>query len=179
MDLQVGGTHEVMILLELVVPMCPEVAGPAPPPPPRLLGLPSRLTTEGYGAYLTWHDAPPVYVPCRPQDYDYSLDMWSLGCMLAGMVYRKEPFFYGHDNYDQLVKICKVGGCALWVGGGPPWLRWAVMVVAHTLRQCACCSGGGGDLPTLVLSTRPSVRCNILSCASGAAPWMCSRTSSW
>jgi len=27
------------------------------------------------------------------QLYDYSLDMWSLGCMLAGMVFRKEPFF--------------------------------------------------------------------------------------
>ncbi|KDD74471.1 protein kinase [Helicosporidium sp. ATCC 50920] len=44
------------------------------------------------------------------QDYDYSLDMWSLGAMLAGMVFRKEPFFYGHDNYDQLVKIAKVLG---------------------------------------------------------------------
>lgn len=44
------------------------------------------------------------------QDYDYSLDMWSLGCMFAGMIYRKEPFFYGHDNYDQLVKIAKVLG---------------------------------------------------------------------
>ncbi|THU46797.1 hypothetical protein C4D60_Mb09t08670 [Musa balbisiana] len=44
------------------------------------------------------------------QDYDYSLDMWSLGCMLAGMIFRKEPFFYGHDNYDQLVKIAKVNG---------------------------------------------------------------------
>jgi casein kinase II subunit alpha len=79
------------------------------------------------------------------QDYDYSLDMWSLGCMFAGMVlfarlsylfvvhsfiyfgwfiwnnwysllticcqlqiFRKEPFFYGHDNHDQLVKIAKV-----------------------------------------------------------------------
>ena len=42
------------------------------------------------------------------QDYDYSLDMWSLGCMFAGMVFRKEPFFHGHDNYDQLVKIAKV-----------------------------------------------------------------------
>ncbi|THG18095.1 hypothetical protein TEA_024560 [Camellia sinensis var. sinensis] len=97
------------------------------------------------------------------QDYDYSLDLWSLGCMFAGMVsifysaiyfdewnlicliiihgwqmvgrfkfdtmpyyvkvsvqyvmlivkacavqiFRKEPFFYGHDNYDQLVKIAK------------------------------------------------------------------------
>lgn len=44
------------------------------------------------------------------QDYDYSLDMWSLGCMLAGMVFRREPFFYGHDNYDQLVKICRILG---------------------------------------------------------------------
>jgi len=44
------------------------------------------------------------------QDYDYSLDMWSLGCMLAGIIFRKEPFFHGHDNYDQLVKIAKVLG---------------------------------------------------------------------
>ncbi|KAD1885336.1 hypothetical protein E3N88_42163 [Mikania micrantha] len=44
------------------------------------------------------------------QDYDYSLDMWSLGCMFAGMIFRKEPFFYGHDNQDQLVKIARVLG---------------------------------------------------------------------
>ena len=44
------------------------------------------------------------------QDYDYSLDLWSLGCMVAGMIFRKEPFFHGHDNYDQLVKIAKVLG---------------------------------------------------------------------
>merc|ERR1712118_578741 len=37
-------------------------------------------------------------------------DMWSLGCMFAGMIFRKEPFFHGHDNYDQLVKIVKVLG---------------------------------------------------------------------
>ncbi|KAF3324004.1 Casein kinase II subunit alpha [Carex littledalei] len=42
------------------------------------------------------------------QDYDYSLDLWSLGCMFAGMIFRKEPFFHGQDNYDQLVKIAKV-----------------------------------------------------------------------
>jgi serine/threonine protein kinase len=27
------------------------------------------------------------------QDYDYSLDMWSLGCMFAGMVLPPCPFF--------------------------------------------------------------------------------------
>ena len=26
----------------------------------------------------------------------------------AIQIFRKEPFFYGHDNYDQLVKIAKV-----------------------------------------------------------------------
>ncbi|QDZ23073.1 protein kinase [Chloropicon primus] len=45
------------------------------------------------------------------QDYDYSLDMWSVGVMLAGMMFRKgEPFFRGQDNYDQLVTIAKVLG---------------------------------------------------------------------
>lgn len=42
--------------------------------------------------------------------YDYSLDMWSLGCMFASMLFRKEPFFHGLDNYDQLVRIVKVLG---------------------------------------------------------------------
>jgi len=44
------------------------------------------------------------------QEYDYSLDLWSFGCMFAGMIFKKEPFFHGHDNYDQLVKIAKVLG---------------------------------------------------------------------
>ncbi len=42
--------------------------------------------------------------------YDYSLDMWSLGCILASMIFNKEPFFYGTDNFDQLLKISKVLG---------------------------------------------------------------------
>ena len=49
-------------------------------------------------------------LPVDLQDYDYALDMWSLGCMFAGMIFRKEPFFHGHDNYDQLVRIAKVLG---------------------------------------------------------------------
>lgn len=44
------------------------------------------------------------------QLYDYSLDMWSLGCMLASMIFKKDPFFHGVDNADQLVKITKVLG---------------------------------------------------------------------
>lgn len=39
------------------------------------------------------------------QEYDYSLDMWSLGCMFASMIFRKEPFFHGHSNTNQLEKV--------------------------------------------------------------------------
>lgn len=42
--------------------------------------------------------------------YDYSLDMWLYGCMLASMVFRKEPFFHGKSNTDQLVQIVRVLG---------------------------------------------------------------------
>lgn len=42
--------------------------------------------------------------------YDYSLDMWSFGCMLASMVFMKEPFFHGKSNTDQLVQIVRVLG---------------------------------------------------------------------
>mmetsp|Transcript_16957 Transcript_16957/g.26119 ORF Transcript_16957/g.26119 Transcript_16957/m.26119 type:complete len:137 (-) Transcript_16957:119-529(-) len=42
--------------------------------------------------------------------YDYQLDIFSTGCMLAGMIFQREPFFKGSDNYDQLIKIAKVLG---------------------------------------------------------------------
>jgi len=44
------------------------------------------------------------------QYYDYSLDIWSLGCTFAGMIFMKEPFFHGNDNFDQLEKITRVLG---------------------------------------------------------------------
>lgn len=44
------------------------------------------------------------------QEYDYALDLWSVGCMFASMIFKKEPFFHGQDNYDQLVRIAKVLG---------------------------------------------------------------------
>ena len=58
-----------------------------------------------------YYKGPELLV--NDQLYDYSLDIWSLGTMLAAMVreiqvFKKEPFFHGDDNYDQLVKIVKV-----------------------------------------------------------------------
>lgn len=42
--------------------------------------------------------------------YHYSLDIWSLGCTMAGMIFKVDPFFKGSDNNDQLVRIAKVMG---------------------------------------------------------------------
>ena len=39
------------------------------------------------------------------QLYDFSMDIWSVGCMFAAMIFKKEHFFLGKDNGDQLVKI--------------------------------------------------------------------------
>jgi len=44
------------------------------------------------------------------EKYDYSLDIWSVGCILASMIFRKENFFRGRDNEDQLLRILKVLG---------------------------------------------------------------------
>ncbi|CCH40666.1 Casein kinase II subunit alpha [Wickerhamomyces ciferrii] len=42
--------------------------------------------------------------------YDYSLDLWSFGAMLASIIFKREPFFHGKSNTDQLVQIVRVLG---------------------------------------------------------------------
>jgi casein kinase II subunit alpha len=54
------------------------------------------------------HKGPELLVNLN--QYDYSLDMWSVGCMLAGIVFKKDPFFRGDSNFDQLIKIVHVLG---------------------------------------------------------------------
>jgi casein kinase II subunit alpha len=51
---------------------------------------------------------PELLVNMR--DYDYSLDLWSTGCMFAGMIFITHPLFQGRDNDDQLVCITRVLG---------------------------------------------------------------------
>lgn len=81
-----------------------------------------KLQLSGWGLADFYHPGREysVCVPCRYskapellvelQLYDYAVDVWNAGCMLAGMVFQKEPFFHGHDRYDQLVKITRVLG---------------------------------------------------------------------
>ena len=64
--------------------------------------------------------------------YDYSLDIWSLGWMFAGIIFHKEPFFVGENNEDQLVKIAKVLGTEdLW----NYWEKYNIMVEEDLVSQ--------------------------------------------
>lgn len=62
---------------------------------------PVRVATRFY-------KGPELLVDIR--DYDYSLDVWGVGCMLAAMVFKRPVFFRGDDEFDQLVKISRVLG---------------------------------------------------------------------
>lgn len=42
--------------------------------------------------------------------YHYSLDVWSLGCTFANMIFKVDTFFKGSDNFNQLIKIMQVLG---------------------------------------------------------------------
>jgi len=55
-----------------------------------------------------YYKAPELLVGYKR--YDYSLDMWSVGCMFASMIFKREHFFRGSDNDDQLLKIMKTLG---------------------------------------------------------------------
>jgi len=54
------------------------------------------------------YKAPELLAQCPL--YHYSIDSWSLGATLAGLIFRKDPFFYGKDLIDQLVTLVEFCG---------------------------------------------------------------------
>lgn len=73
------------------------------------------MHTVSLSTKLTAQCAPPTQILSPElligyEYYDYAIDMWSVGCMLAGLLFRREPFFRGKDNEDQLGKIVSVLG---------------------------------------------------------------------
>lgn len=44
------------------------------------------------------------------QDYDFAMDIWSVGCMFAAFIFQIKYLFLGRDNREQLAKIIGVLG---------------------------------------------------------------------
>ena len=55
-----------------------------------------------------YYKGPELLV--EDKKYNYSLDMWAVGCTLAGFLFKIDTFFKGSDNNDQLVKIVNTMG---------------------------------------------------------------------
>jgi len=57
-----------------------------------------------------YYKGPELLV--EDKKYNYSLDMWAVGCTLGGFLFKKDTLFKGSDNNDQLVKIVDIMGTA-------------------------------------------------------------------
>jgi len=79
-----------------------------------------KLIDWGLSEFYIWGKEYNTRVSSRPykspellvgyQLYDFSMDIWSLGCMLGAIIFKKDHLFLGKDNPDQLVKIVSVLG---------------------------------------------------------------------
>jgi casein kinase II subunit alpha len=65
---------------------------------------------QNYGLKVSslHYKAPEVLVGFSR--YHYSFDVWSVGCILAGLIFKRQPFFNGEGSDDQLVRIVEVLG---------------------------------------------------------------------
>jgi casein kinase II subunit alpha len=46
------------------------------------------------------------------QCYDYSVDLWAFAVTMAGIIFNRNPFFKGNDDFDMVAKIAQVLGKA-------------------------------------------------------------------
>ena len=44
------------------------------------------------------------------QCYDYSVDMWGFGVTMAGIIFKRTPFFKATDDFDMVARVAKVLG---------------------------------------------------------------------
>jgi cyclin-dependent kinase 6 len=69
----------------------------------RIYGFSMALTSV---VVTLWYRSPEVLLHST---YSSTVDMWSLGCILAEL-YLKRPLFMGHSDVDQLYKIFEILG---------------------------------------------------------------------
>ncbi|XP_046890032.1 mitogen-activated protein kinase 12-like [Hypomesus transpacificus] len=71
-------------------------------------GLARQTDSEMTGYVVTrWYRAPEVILSWM--HYTQTVDMWSVGCIMAEMLLGK-PLFKGNDHLDQLTEIMKITG---------------------------------------------------------------------
>ena len=65
---------------------------------------------QRYNIHVASRNFKPPELLLDYQYYDYSIDMWSFGVTMAGIIFKKTPFFRGNDDLDMVNKIVAVLG---------------------------------------------------------------------
>jgi casein kinase II subunit alpha len=65
---------------------------------------------QRYNIHVASRDFKPIELLADYQCYDYSIDIWSFGVTMAGIVFRQMPFFAGRNDMDVVTKISDVLG---------------------------------------------------------------------
>ena len=55
-----------------------------------------------------YYKAPELFM--EYQQYDFSIDMWSVGCLFGAILFQIDFLFKGNSNQDQFLKICEQFG---------------------------------------------------------------------
>lgn len=126
----------------------------------RSFGIP--VNTFSNEVVTLWYRAPDVLLgSCS---YSTSIDVWSLGCIVAEM-YTGQPLFPGQTNDDQLQKIFRILGTpseASWPGIGllPAYkpAAWQVHPPMSLARPVPQAEPMALDLLTRLLQLRPELR---------------------
>lgn len=65
---------------------------------------------QRYNIHVASRHFKPIELLVDYQVYDYSIDIWSFGVTMAGIIFKKMPFFRGRDDMDMISKIAEVLG---------------------------------------------------------------------
>lgn len=90
-----------------------DISSPLGPPPLMLIDLGLAdfyMPNQNYNVRVASRHYKAPELLLGNEYYDYGIDMWGLGCILAGLLLRREPLFRGKDNVDQLGKIVAILG---------------------------------------------------------------------
>ncbi|KAE8357384.1 kinase-like domain-containing protein [Aspergillus caelatus] len=130
----------------------------------RAFGIP--VNTFSNEVVTLWYRAPDVLLGSR--SYNTSIDIWSIGCILAEM-YTGRPLFPGTTNEDQLLKIFRVMGTPSeisWPGISkfPEYKPDFPVYATQDLRQVVSrIDHLGVDLLRRMLQLRPEMRISAAS----------------
>ena len=65
------------------------------------------IPKKEYNVRVASRPFKPIEILSNSRFYDYSFDVWSLGCIFAGMIFRNEFIFGAKDNEETLLKVVR------------------------------------------------------------------------